>query len=123
MPLGFDVVPGPTKQPVRTDDKGGTGAAHVLLAVIHFHAPCAVGVVEFKVFVHQQREVEFLLLYELLMGRFAVFGDAEDDDVLAVQASHVVAKITGLGGATWGGIFGVEVKYDIFSSWIWNCDI
>ena len=38
------------------------GATHVLAAVIHLESPCTKGVVQSEVFIHKQREIEFLLL-------------------------------------------------------------
>jgi hypothetical protein len=66
--LGFHVVSAPLDGPIGLDDEGGAGATHVLAAVIHLESPCAKGVVQCKVFIHQQREIEFLLLNESLVG-------------------------------------------------------
>ena len=63
-----------------------------------------------EVFVHQQRELQFLLFNEALVGLGGVLRNTEDHVVLAVQAPHVVSKITGLRRASRGGVLGVEVE-------------
>lgn len=110
--FGLHIVSAPLDGSIRLDDKCGAGATHVLAAVIHLESPCAKGLVQSQVFIDQQREVEFLLLDKPLVGFTGILGNAEDDVVFSVQASHIVSEIAGLSSAAWGGIFGVEVEDD-----------
>jgi hypothetical protein len=102
VPLGLDVVSAPLYGAICIDDKGGAGAAHVLLSVILLEAPCSKGVVQRQIFIHEKREIEILLADKSLMGFLRIFGYTKHDAVIVLKAGHVVPKVARLCGAAGG---------------------
>jgi hypothetical protein len=97
------------------EDEGGAFGAQVLFAVEFFFDPDAVEVDDGVVFVGDEGEGESVLLDELGVALDGVGADAEEEGFL-FDLGPGVAEGAGLGGASGGVVFGVEVQDDFLAA-------
>ena len=84
--------------------------AHIGLAVIGLLLPGAIHLRNRVIGVHQQRERQIVLFFELLMALLPVRADAEDDSILFGDRSVALAEPASLDRSTRGVVFRIEVE-------------
>src|SRR5689334_17305058 len=94
------------------DDERRALDSHVLLAVQILLFVHAEHLGHRRVFVHEQRERQFVLLDEVLVRFEIVRRDAEDHGVVLLELRGVVAEVARFARATGSLVLGIEVEDD-----------
>ena len=86
--------------------------APVVSSIHRFFTPNPEALGDVVVCVYQEVKGQLILGPELFVGIHVVRANAEDDHILGFKIRIVIAKQTGLGGATLGVVFRVEIEND-----------
>ena len=115
MLVRLDAVQNRRNLSLRTDHKRGPVNTHVFFAIhaLFFHH--AVGVADGLVHVSQQGIRQLVLLFELLLGRGFIGGDAEYHSPGFLDFLECVAEPARLYGSTWCIGLGIEEQNHVFA--------
>ena len=112
MARDLDLMPGLGDRALLVDQEGGALDAHVLAAVQALLHPGAVLLADLAVAIGYQREVEVVLLLELVVARHAVLADAYHLRLEFLESRCIVTEGAGLGGTARGVVLGIEIEND-----------
>jgi len=110
VPIDTDFLPNPRYLALRIDQVRAALNPHGFLSVHVLLPPSPIFLRYFMALVGQQRKIQGILVPEFRMRRRRVGTDPQDDGSELFESLRLIAKRTGLLGASWRFVLGIKLK-------------